>query len=191
MALKKNIIQILIISAVIIVSAILLRDYIKSTDVTYSYYINNISEFMDNKDYKKAVDECNNALKKFPSQSEIYIIKAEAYYLEGNILKALGTIDYGYKTTGDSKLKEYREKYDKSEDNSAEFSEVQNKADVYQPESKAENEIYGNEVNEGLGYGSEYVFPEFPYAEAPEIVTQPSTEALTDSAYNDIINPVS
>lgn len=181
-ALKKKIIHFLLLIAVIIAAVSVIRYYVKSNDTTYSEYISSISELMNEGDYDKAVEECSRALKKYTSESEFYLKKAEAYYLDGDIQKASGTLDYGYKMTGDSRMKEQRDEYDNSSEIGAEFHDVQSKADPYRPESETDTSSSGNEINNSLGYGGDYVFPDYPYAQIPEIVTQPPTEppAVTD-----------
>lgn len=72
-------------------------------------------------DYSGAVTECAVGLRHYPENTGLYILKSRAYLLSEDTAKAFGTLDYGYKQTGDKAILEYRAQLPETPVEDAEF----------------------------------------------------------------------
>lgn len=72
-------------------------------------------------DYSGAVTECAIGLRHYPENTGLYILKSRAHLLSEDTAKALGTLDYGYKQTGDKAILEYRAQLPETPVEDAEF----------------------------------------------------------------------
>ncbi|MDE6728954.1 MAG: tetratricopeptide repeat protein, partial [Oscillospiraceae bacterium] len=86
------------------------RNFAAKTGRTVGEYTASIDSLIFLGDYGKAVSECTDGLRHYPENAELYILKARAYMLSGDTVKAIGTLDYGYKQTQSGDILEQREK---------------------------------------------------------------------------------
>lgn len=87
---------------------ILLYNFTKSKAKPIGDYTASIESLIFSGDYEKAVEDCEDGLRNYPESAELYILKARAYALSGDLPKAIGTLDYGYKQTRSEAVLDHR-----------------------------------------------------------------------------------
>lgn len=124
-------------------------------------------------DYSGAVTECSDGLRYYPKNAELYILKARAYMLSGNIEKAVGTLDYGYKQTQSEDILEQREQISAVHVDNVGFfplTEIDIPAEDDPGNSAAVSEVTGGET------AKEPYYPESPIRVTIPNVTPPISE---------------
>lgn len=99
--------------------------YVAGSAVPLDEYLTRINQYTGSSDYQQALELCNTALEQYPESGELYSKKAQIYQLQGNSDKAVGTLDYGYKVTGDAQLMEEKENYHTTQEEDVVFSPAQ------------------------------------------------------------------
>lgn len=175
---NKYIVRILILILLVIIVFTIFY-YKKNNSKSYKVYISEITQLINKEEYDDAIKKCIQGLKKYPSKPGLYFKKSEAYYSMKNFDKAVGTLDYGYKVTGDMKLKEKSKEYDLSLDEDAKYHNTNKNSNLFRPDESIFNSNEDDIQDDIAGIGEDYVLPEFPDVYIPNviIVTEPATQA--------------
>lgn len=108
-------------AALIIAALSLLYNFVFKGIRSENEYISSANALIFAGDNNGAVKECAAGLGKYPQSVELYFLKSRAYLLMGDVAKAIGTLDMGYKQTQNAELLEQRDKIDGEPINDAEF----------------------------------------------------------------------
>lgn len=151
---KKKIFAV-IFTAVLILFAAVYVLYKAKNNKDAEDYISQVQILIEEKKYDQAIQQCTQGLKEFPEQVQLYILKSQAYICEGDNAKAAGTLDYGYKQTGDERLIKLKEEYDDQTDSeqSSEFFEVYDNEEIYTPsQEESDGDDFQKDEVEGETY---------------------------------------
>lgn len=158
-----------------------------------------IDRAITGQEYERALSLCNQALKAYPMEGNLYEQKAEIYYAQGEADLAVRILDYGYKQTGLESLLEFRNMYDDTDEPDVVFHAAQVASPDLLEESAAEQQD-GEEEDGGNTQEEEtqndesegdleevyrpYVLPQvsLPHVDPPEPSTEEETPVEEPSA---------
>lgn len=142
-------------------------------------YISEVQISLNNKKYETAIDKCTEALKHYPDEAQLYILKAKAYGYNGENDKAIGILDYGYKQTHDESLTELKNDYVTSTEGDESFLPADENAEIYYPQENVyhinqNSDVYTRES------GKAYITTDIADVYIPDVVI-PETSPAADA----------